>query len=110
MLKGFWLVQYEGLEGNGGGVAILLDKDIFGGDSGATYTGTYEFNGKEIRALVKVRNYMPGVASVIGVEGDYDLAITGTIEGNVIKAAGRAEGHDVAGLALRLTKLADIPA
>ena len=52
MVEGFWIVQYEGTKGNGGGVAVFIKNRVFGGDSGSTYTGTYEENGKTLKARV----------------------------------------------------------
>jgi len=42
MIDGFWIVQFEGVQAKGGGVAVLTKGHIFGGDSGFTYTGKYE--------------------------------------------------------------------
>jgi hypothetical protein len=47
--------------------------------------------------------------SIIGIEGDYSLSVEGTLRGRVIDAVGTAEGHNVAGMALRLTKLENLP-
>jgi hypothetical protein len=105
MIEGFWIVQYEGLQGNGGGVVMLIKGQVFGGDSGSTYIGTYQEDAKTFKARVRVHNYMPGVVSVIGMDGDYDLEITGTVEDGIIKASGSPIGQQTAGLALKLTKV-----
>jgi len=110
MVEGFWIVQYEGMKGNGGGVVVFIKGHVFGGDSGSTYTGTYEENVKTLKARVRVHNYMPGVVSAIGIEGDYDLEVIGTVEGDIIKATGSPVGQQTAGLALKLTKAARLPA
>jgi len=110
MVEGFWIVQYEGMKGSGGGVVMFIKGKVFGGDSGSTYSGTYEADAKTIKARVRIHNYMPGVASIIGVDGDYDLDMVGAIEGDVIKASGSPVGHQVAGMALRLTKIDALPA
>jgi hypothetical protein len=109
MVEGFWIVQYEGLKGNGGGVAVFIKGQVFGGDSGSTYTGTYEEDAKTLKAQIRVHNYLPGVVSAIGIEGDYDLNVTGAVEGDVIKASGSPAGQQNAGLALRLTKAGQLP-
>jgi hypothetical protein len=109
MVEGFWIVQYEGMQGNGGGVAMFIKGQIFGGDSGSTYTGTYKADAKTLSARVRIHNYMPGVVSVIGIEGDYDLDVTGTVEGDVMRASGSPVGQQSAGLALRLTRAANLP-
>jgi hypothetical protein len=110
MVEGFWIVQYEGMTGNGGGVAVFIKGHIFGGDSGSTYTGTYVEDGRTLRARVRVHNYMPGVVSVIGIDGDYDLDVTGTVEREIIRASGAPVGQQAAGLALRLTRAGELPA
>ena len=109
MVEGMWIIQYDGLKGNGGGIVVFIKGSILGGDSGSTYIGTYRENAKAITARVRVHNYMPGVVSVIGVEGDYDLDVTGTVEGDAIRATGSPVDHQVAGMALRLTRAANLP-
>jgi hypothetical protein len=110
MVEGFWIVQYEGLKDHGGGVAVFIRGSVLGGDSGTTYIGTYQTDEKTIKARIGIHNFLPGVVSAIGVEGDYDLEVIGTVEGDVIKATGTPVGHQVAGLALRLTRAANLPA
>jgi hypothetical protein len=53
---------------------------------------------------------MPGVVSVIGIDGDYDLDVTGTVEREIIRASGAPVGQQAAGLALRLTRAGELPA
>ena len=61
MVEGFWIVQYEGVAGNGGGVAVFIKGRVFGGDSGFVYTGTYNADEKSIAAKISVRNFLPDV-------------------------------------------------
>jgi hypothetical protein len=110
MVEGFWIVQFEALKGKGGGVAVFSKGHVFGGDSGAPYIGTYQTDEKTIKARVRIHNFLPGVVSVIGVAGDYDLDVAGTVEVDVIKGTGSPVGHQVAGMALRLTRAANLPA
>jgi hypothetical protein len=110
MVEGFWIVQFEGMQGNGGGVVMFIKGQVFGGDSGATYMGSYREDAHTIKARVKIHNYMPGVGSVIGVEGDdYELDVTGTVEGDVVKGTGSPVGIEKAGLAFKLTRVAPLP-
>jgi T3SS negative regulator,GrlR len=41
MVEGFWTVQFTDIQGLGFGVVTLLGGQVFGGDSGFMYTGTY---------------------------------------------------------------------
>ena len=62
MAEGFWIVQYEGMQGNGGGVAVFIKGKVFGGDTGYTYMGSYRVEGNSVKTNVMVRNFLPGVA------------------------------------------------
>lgn len=73
MIDGFWIVTFAGMEGKGGGVAVMMNGKIFGGDSAFTYIGTYkEANGK-VTADVLVQNFDPLVGNVMGIKGDFNL-------------------------------------
>jgi hypothetical protein len=109
MLEGFWIVQYEGMNGNGGGVAIFIRGQVFGGDTGYTYTGSYVSNGSSVSAHVAVRNFLPDVPSVIGIVGDFELDIEGNLDGDVIKGTGSLSNSQAVGIALKLTKRANLP-
>jgi len=111
MIEGLWIVQYEGMAGNGGGVAVFIKGKILGGDTGYTYVGDYKASNAAVSAQVSVKNFLAGVPSVLGITGDFDLDIEGSIEGSVIKATGRLpKDKHAAGIALKLTKRADLPA
>ena len=109
-MEGFWVVQFEGMKGNGGGVAVLIKGRVFGGDCGYTYTGEYQTQGNSIRAHLLVKNFLADVPSVLGVVGDFELDIQGILDRNVITARGSLTKGEVVGIALKLTKRADLPA
>ena len=110
MLDGFWIVEYEGRQGLGGGVAVFLKGHVFGGDSGSTYIGTFSEQGKKVTSRLKIHNYAPGVTNVTGIEGDYELEVTGTVEGEVITGTGAPVGYRMPALTLKLKKTAKLPA
>src|ERR1700733_9912883 len=111
MVEGFWIVQYEGMKGNGGGVAMFIKGQVFGGDTGYTYLGSYQAQGDSVKASVKVRNFLPNIPSVLGVVGDFELNIEGTFTGDVVRATGSlSKEQQSVGIALKLTKVADLPA
>jgi hypothetical protein len=109
MVEGFWIVQFEGTQGGGSGVAVLMKGQILGGESGFTYTGSYKVNEKSITARVCVRRFLPEVPSLVGTVGDYELDLAGTIEGDVIRASASLVNLQGAGMALKLTKKASLP-
>jgi hypothetical protein len=110
MVEGFWIVQYEGVQGNGGGVAIFMRGHVLGGDTGFIYTGTYETNERELAARIQVRNFLPEVPSVLGVKGDFELNIKGAVSGTIIKGSASLVGQAGAGIVVKLTRVSDLPA
>jgi hypothetical protein len=109
MVDGFWIVQYEGLQGNDGGVAVLTKGQIFGGDNAYIYTGSYQVEQKSIRAQIKVRAFLPNVPNVLGVVGDYELSLTGVVEETIIKGKAALVGQPGAGIVVKLTKRGELP-
>jgi len=109
MVEGFWIVQYEGMQGNGGGVVMFIKGKVFGGDTGYTYTGSYKTHGNSVEAQIMVRNFLPNVPSVVGITGDFELRITGTVEGDIIKGTGSLVGPQRPGIAVKLTKRGILP-
>ena len=110
MVEGFWIVQYEGMKGNGGGVVMFIKGKVFGGDTGYTYIGSYRTQGNSVKAEVAVRNFLPDIPSVLGVVGDFELNIEGKLEGDIIKGTGSLANSQAVGIALKLTKRANLPA
>ncbi len=110
MVEGFWIVQYEGVAGNGGGVVLFMRGRVLGGDTGYVYTGTYEERGDELRAQVAVRNFLPEIVNVAGFVGDFELAITGKIEGGLVKGTAALVGQPNGGILIKLTRVSDLPA
>lgn len=109
MVEGFWIVQYEGMQGNGGGVAVFTKGKVFGGDTGYYYLGSYETNGNAVRAKIAVRNFIASVPSVVGITGDFELSIDGTVDGGVISGTGSLVGANRPGIAVKLHKRASLP-
>lgn len=110
MIEGFWIVQYEGMKGNGGGVVMFIKGKVFGGDAGYTYIGSYQTQGDLVKAHVTVRNFLPDVPSVLGVLGDFELTIQAKLEGDIMKGTGSLANSQAVGIAVKLTKRANLPA
>ena len=82
MVEGFWIVQFAGMEGKGGGVVVLTKGRVFGGDGAYTYLGTYEEIEGKLKANVLVQNFDPLIGNVLGIKGDYSLKFEMTANGN----------------------------
>ncbi len=99
MVEGFWIVQYEGMQGNGGGVVMFIKGKVFGGDTGYTYLGSYETHGNALKARDGAQLH-PLIPSVVGIAGDFELSIEGVVEGDVIRGSGSLVGVQRPGIAL----------
>jgi hypothetical protein len=112
MVEGFWIVQYEGVQGYGGGVAVLIKGHILGGDTGFLYTGTYQTDEVTLSARIMVRNFLPEVPNVLGVAGDFELLMKGDIAGQTIRGSATLIGQEGAGIDIANKRLclATIPA
>lgn len=106
-MEGFWTVKFEGVQGMGAGVITLVGGQLFGGDSGFLYKGTYTQQGENLTAQVQVKRYAPGMPSVMGQE-KFSLQLTGTIQGNLGKLSGSVPGTPLKFNAT-ITKQGDLP-
>jgi hypothetical protein len=106
-MEGFWVVQFNGVQGFGAGVVTLMGGQIFGGDSGFLYTGTYTDQAGALNAQIHVRRYAAGMASVMGRD-QFDLVLTGTLNGNAIAATGTIPGTPMQFRA-QLTRQGNLP-
>jgi hypothetical protein len=107
-MDGFWIVQFEGIEGGGGGVAVLLHGSVYGGDSAYHYTGNYSAVGDVFTAKVFVHQFLPGIGNVLGIDGDFNLSLSGKRDGAAIAGTASLVGTPGAGLAFKLQKISDV--
>ncbi len=106
MIEGFWIVQFAGMEGKGGGVAVLLKGQVLGGDNAYTYIGTYEEIGTSLKASVLVQNFDPSIGEVMGVQGDYTLNLTLKLDGDVMEGQGTISTSPGFAMRVKLTRRA----
>lgn len=110
MIEGLWIVQFEGTAGGGGGVIVFIQRRVLGGDNAYVYTGTFQSDGEKISASVLVRNFNPAIGNVLGIEGDFELQVQGTIQGDIIKGSASLPNQQGPGMALKLTRVAGLAA
>lgn len=108
MIEGLWIVQYEGLQGEGVGVVVFVNGRVLGGDFGYTYEGTYVVNNDILEAHVHIANFMPAMASVLGYVGDFDIKMQVAIGNGVIQGAMSIIDNPELSIAVRLTKKAHL--
>ncbi len=58
---------------------------------------------------MEVRNFLPGVGNVLGVQGDFDLELAGTVHGETIQGTAKLVRPAGIGIAVKLTRRANLP-
>jgi len=106
-MEGFWTVQFVGVQGWGTGVVVYIGGHVFGGDSVAMFTGTYDQNGDAVTVRIHVKQIAQDLMGVMGRK-EYDLDLAGTLEGDTLKLAGNIPGTELH-LTANLTKQCDLP-
>jgi hypothetical protein len=102
--EGLWIVQFEGLQGEGAGVVVLVNGRALGGDEAFTYDGHYKIDKGQLNAKVVVSNFRPGFGSVMGISGDHELEISAPLGDGVIQGAMNLVGKPDISIAVKLTK------
>jgi hypothetical protein len=83
-MDGFWILSVITPQFTSGGVVLFSGGKLFGGDNGFCWTGSYSTNGQTLKARVRVHNFDPKIKSVFGVDGDYELHVSGQIQDKTI--------------------------
>jgi len=103
MYEGFYIVQFAGMEGKGGGVVLINRGQVFGGDSAYTYIGTYEVKGVRLLAKIEVQNFEPSIGEVMGIKGDYTLSLSLALKDGALVGEGTTPSAPGFGLKVKLT-------
>lgn len=94
MLEGFWCVNFRSSDGRqGAGVAVLKGGQVFGGDSGFTYTGTYTEDGDQVKVHLHIEKFANTQQSVFEGLNNYDLELSGSVTGTKGQLKGSPQGR-----------------
>jgi hypothetical protein len=108
-MKGLWIAEFGSSSGIfGGGVAVLWNGTISGGDSGYYYLGTYEIKDKTFTASLRVIPFIENFPSVFKtVNETLTLNLVGTvIDEEHIIAQGHPDGKPELKFGAKLSKRA----
>src|SRR5258705_11671607 len=111
MMDGLWTVEFEGVPNFlGGGVVVLANNRLYGGDSQYYFTGLYDIKDGGMTALVQVTSFVPAAVTVFGTqEKQFSLQITGTVREDIVKATGTRVDNPSLGLPMTLRKRSNFP-
>ena len=106
-MEGLWTIEFGSSAGVfGGGVVVLQNGRLMGGDGGYFYLGTYQLDGTSLQAMIEVSPFIPGYESVFKTVGQkLTLNLVGklTDETHAI-AQGHPSGMPSLKLGVKLTK------
>jgi len=99
---GFWTVFFKAANQSAGGVVVLKNGRVYGGDSSYYYLGTYQINDEtQFTATVVCRPFIANAQTVFGVYiEEFTLNISGVIRGREIEAS--AAVQQMQGLVLKM--------
>lgn len=105
MVDGFWTIHYEAEGYRGAGVVVLFKGNLYGGDSGFTYLGSYSQAGDSVTAEIAARNFEPEVRSLMGLS-NYTLNLQGRVFGDVITGSATTPSRPGITLDIRMERRA----
>ncbi|WP_420349373.1 hypothetical protein [Pelagibius sp.] len=100
MQNGLYKLQFHTAIGAGSGVVMLQDGQLWGGDSGLYYVGSYEVRGNALSARLRTDRHsnLGQVQSVLGID-QATIALEGDARDNAAAMTGTA--REVPGVTLQ---------
>jgi hypothetical protein len=87
-MEGLWYTHFSAGPVHGDGMAVLRDGEILGGDPAHTYTGSYQSDGSNLYANVRVSPYMGAT-----IPADMDRPVTFFLRGSIAGDSATMSGH-----------------
>jgi len=89
-MNGLWIAHFNAGPAHGNGLAVFRAGEILGGDLAHTWVGTYEEEGRNVYARVRVAPY---VSSQNGEPVVPDRTVTMTLQGTCTESDAALSGH-----------------
>lgn len=93
MVSGIYEVRFRSsTQDFGGGLVVVKDGSVNGGDANFLYTGTFDAQQDNAKAVISVDKWKPGNTSIVAIDhfkADFD----GIITNDAIKLSGSVQGH-----------------
>lgn len=110
-LNALWTIEYATNHGDfGTGVAVLVDGHIYGGDTHYCYEGTYESEGDELVASVKLCLHHGKRAPVEEAADGFTVLMRGRPMGDELEFTGILEHEPDTKLFIHLQRRSGVPA
>jgi len=102
-MEGIWYAHFTSGEANGDGVAVLRNGQIEGGDPAHTYSGSYQEEGSNLYANVRVSPYA-GAAVPADLTHPVTFFLRGSVTGNCAEVSGHPDNRPDALVSVELHK------
>ena len=102
-MEGIWYAHFTSGDVHGDGLAVLHDGKIEGGDPAHTYLGSYQEDGSQLYANVRVSPYA-GSSSPRDLNHPVSYFLQGSVSGNSAKVSGHADNRPDSRLTVELYK------
>ncbi|WP_348262901.1 hypothetical protein P8935_24315 [Telmatobacter sp. DSM 110680] len=102
-MEGIWYAHFTSGQLNGDGVAVLRDGIIEGGDPAHTYSGSYQEEGSNLYANVRVSPYA-GSSQPADLTHPITFFLKGSVTGNYARVAGHPDNRPEALVSVELRK------
>ncbi|MGA7520966.1 MAG: hypothetical protein WBW84_00700 [Acidobacteriaceae bacterium] len=89
-MNGLWIAHFNAGPAHGNGLAVFRAGEILGGDLAHTWVGTYEEEGRNLYARVRVASY---VSTRNGEPAMPDRPVTMTLQGTRSDVDAELSGH-----------------
>ena len=88
-LDGLWTVQFLASTGmSGGGVVVLADGKVRGGDSSYFYIGRYKIDGVQFQCDLNINHFYGSLSGIFGPVRTFSLRLEGSTNDQLIIGRG----------------------
>ena len=95
-MNGVWVAHFNAGAAHGSGIAVLREGEILGGDFSHSWVGTYEAEGRQVYARVRVAPHgVNGGAEINERERPFVLTLTGLRTERDATLAGHADENQL---------------
>ena len=104
-----WSVRFSSDMGiHRGGVVVIGDGKILGGDSGFTYVGHLRTDREQVTANMRVAKYVVGAPPIFGMD-NFEVELTGQTNEHQISFTGFIVGSPQSGISVDMVRRAELP-
>lgn len=107
-IDGLWILKFAAGQLAGSGVVVFANGKLFGGETGFYYLGSYDADGRMFKAHIIVRNFDPSMPSGFGIDGDFEMDVSGILQDDEMTGTAIVTGHPQYNLGIRAAKKANL--